>query len=138
MTFLQLARLRDPVPDKERTATILRSLPELLMAFTLLADATNREYDQVISLVRSEMDRKTHRPNNNTASKPKDRTHPYPATKKTPQGKRQRPKPKKKGMICWSYGRIGHIRSGGWRQTRKTFTKSTHQGGNKKNNINGS
>lgn len=59
--LLELARLGNLMTDRERTATLLRTLPNSLVAITLLVDLNNMDYDQVVSLICSEMDRGKHR-----------------------------------------------------------------------------
>lgn len=79
-TFLELTRLEVPLSYRKSTATLLQTLPDSLMAITLIVDVNNLDYDQVASLVRSEMDRRNHRTtvsaNHEKKTDGKDQSHP--------------------------------------------------------------
>lgn len=53
--MLILARLIDPMEDKDKCGTLLRFLPESFGFLVFVADANQIEYDSVCELLKSEM-----------------------------------------------------------------------------------
>lgn len=110
--FVDLARLNDPVSEKDKTGVLLRSLPESFGFLALMADANNMDYDSICALLKSEMDR---RQAHNKPSAPAFPAMPAARMADTdPSHYRKRGK----RIECWYCGKIGHTKDE-CRQRRK-------------------
>lgn len=128
--YLELAIPGYPVTEKERTAALLRTLPNSLMWITILADVTNMEDDQLVSLVRSEIDRRIQRASTSslaTKVTSNNSIPPYSAAKMSTLRGKQTSRWTKKGVQCWKCRRIGHIRSEPWSRKQNHTKDGEHK-----------
>lgn len=57
-SFLDFITLNDAAADKDRVEVLQRSLPEAFCFIALITDAKNMDYDSILYLLESEVERK--------------------------------------------------------------------------------